>query len=91
MISKEIAKLDQWNFLISVYDNYFQSFLTVLQHLTAISNSSLMNNKRANFNFKMKFTQNPGNEYLLEYSICSSAKLQKIAKYFNCGTKLNSK
>ena len=50
-----------------------------------------MNNKRANFNFKMKFTQNPGNEYLLEYSICSSAKLQKIAKYFNCGTKLNSK
>ena len=91
MIWKEIAKRDQWNFLISVYDNYFQSFLTILQHLTAIPNSSLMNNKRANFSFKMKFTQNPGIEYLLEYSICCSAKPQKIAKYFNCGTKLNSK
>ena len=52
-----------------LYDN-FRSFLTVLRDLTPISILSLMNNKRAYFNFKMKFAQSPVNEYLLEYSIC---------------------
>ena len=41
----------------------FRSFQTVLRHLTTIS--SIMNNKRAYFDFKMKVSQNPGNEYLL--------------------------
>ena len=59
-IPKEIAKLDQWNFLICLYDIYFPSFLTVLRDLISISN--LMNNKRTYFNFKMKFAQRPGNK-----------------------------
>ena len=70
-ILKEIAKVDQWNFLIYLYNNYFRSFLTVLRDLTGNLISNLMNNKRTYFNFKMKFTQSPGNEYLLEYSIWS--------------------
>ena len=42
-----------------------------------------MNNKRAYFKLKMKFAQSPGNEYLLEYSICSfSAKLHKYWSTF---------
>ena len=65
-ILSEIAKLDQWNFLICVYDNYIRSFETFVRDLTAISISSLMNNKRAYFNFKIKFAQSPGNGYLLE-------------------------
>ena len=90
--SSEIAKLDQWNSLIYLYDNYFQIFLTVLRDLTAISVSSLMNNKRAYFNFKMKFAQSACSEYLLEYSIYSwCCKLHKIVKYFNCGAKFGSR
>ena len=34
-----------------VYDDYFRSFWTVLRDLTAILISSLMNNKRALFQF----------------------------------------
>ena len=71
MILSEIAKFDQWNFLICLYDNYFRSFRTVLRDLTAPSISSLMNNKRAYFNFKLKFAQSQDNKYLLEYPICS--------------------
>ena len=69
-----------------LYDNYFRSFLTVPQDLTAISISRLMN--RTYFNFKMKFAQNSGIEYLLEYPFVPSAKLHKITKYFNCETKI---
>ena len=43
---------------------------------------------RTYFNFKMKFAQNSGIEYLLEYPFVPSAKLHKITKYFNCGTKI---
>ena len=53
MISHVITKLDQLNFIIYLYDSYFQSFLTVLQDLTAISISNLMNSKKAYFNFKI--------------------------------------
>ena len=53
-----------------VYDNYFRCFQTVLSDLTAISIPSLVNNNRAYFDFKIKFAQSIGNEYLLEYSIC---------------------
>ena len=61
-------------FSIYLYDNYFQSFLTALRDLTAISISSLMNNKREYFNFKMKFAQSPGNEYILKYYIYSKCQ-----------------
>ena len=70
MISKEIAKFNQWNFLICLYDNHFRSFLTVLRNLTAILIPDLMNNKRPYSNFKMNFARSPGNKYLREYSIC---------------------
>ena len=56
-ISIEIAKFDQWNILVCLYDNYSPYLHTVLQDLTPISVPSRINNKRAYFNFKIKFAQ----------------------------------
>ena len=44
--------------------------LAVTAHIT-ISHKNTYSHKSAYFNFKMKFTQSPDNEYLLECSICS--------------------
>ena len=47
-----------------------------------------MNNKRAYFSFKIKFAQSPGNNIISNIPFALSAKLHKIAKYFNCGTEI---
>ena len=53
-----MANLDQWNFLICLYNNYFGSFQIALSDLTAISILSFMNNsKRTYFNFGTKFAR----------------------------------
>ena len=87
-IWKEVPKIDQWNFLICLCDNYFGSFLTVLRDLTSITISNLMNNKRAYFNLKWNFpkVQTMNTYYNIPFDL--SVKLHKIAKYFNCGTKI---
>ena len=87
-ISNEITKLDLWKFLIYLYGNHFQSFLTVLRDLTGISIPSLMNNKRAYFNFRMKLPRVQAMNINSNILCVLSAKLLKFAKYFHCGTEI---
>ena len=87
-IWKEITKLDQWKFLIYLYDNHFQSFLTVLWDLIAISISSLMNYKRAFFNFKIKLPRVHAMNISSNVPFVLTDKLLKFAKHFHCGTEI---